>query len=515
VAIIMADRFSGGADAVGIVMCVLGVVALTVATLTVKSASSDGGNLLMVVGLQLMVGSIALLPPALILETIEVSWSWELVAAFIYTTLMPGLIATFIWFKLVGRIGSTRAATFHFLNPVFGVAIAAALLGERLSWWDVVGVVVITLGILAVQLSRVRPESGRHPLYAPPYTRPCIRDRAAHGHLTASFDDKSPRLPQVRAMELIFAYGAGLLTLINPCVLPVLPIVLAGSMQASRYGPLALAAGMGVAFVTLGFGVIAAGHLVGLTPEMVAQAGAVLMIVFGLVLMVPRLSSQFALATAGVSERADGGMQGLGRTRLAGQFLGRHAAGRDLEPLCRPDAGRRHRARQPGGGAVSRLPYHGRLRAGDRHADGRAGLRRAIVLPESNGRAAPVRPEIPRHPWRRIPFRRRGDPAALAPHGRGLAAGSPSDLAAGPVGRALTLPEDDMTRRELFLGASMLALVPLAAQAQEMLTYTPGLPQERLAAGETVLHRRLGAVVQHLPGAGPRDRRSARHEPRL
>jgi probable blue pigment (indigoidine) exporter len=60
VAIIMADRFSGGADAVGIVMCVLGVVALTVATLTVKSASSDGGNLLMVVGLQLMVGAIAL-----------------------------------------------------------------------------------------------------------------------------------------------------------------------------------------------------------------------------------------------------------------------------------------------------------------------------------------------------------------------------------------------------------------------------------------------------------------------
>jgi drug/metabolite transporter (DMT)-like permease len=152
----MADRFNGGADAVGIVMCVLGVVALTVATLTVKSASSDGGNLLMVVGLQLMVGAIALLPPALIFETIEVSWSWELVAAFVYTTLMPGLFATFIWFKLVGRIGSTRAATFHFLNPVFGVAIAAALLGERLSWWDVVGVVVITLGILAVQLSRVR-----------------------------------------------------------------------------------------------------------------------------------------------------------------------------------------------------------------------------------------------------------------------------------------------------------------------------------------------------------------------
>jgi drug/metabolite transporter (DMT)-like permease len=50
VAIIMADRFGGGADLAGIAMCVLGVAALTVATLSMKSASSDGGNLLMVVG---------------------------------------------------------------------------------------------------------------------------------------------------------------------------------------------------------------------------------------------------------------------------------------------------------------------------------------------------------------------------------------------------------------------------------------------------------------------------------
>ncbi|TMV51775.1 cytochrome c biogenesis protein CcdA, partial [Thioclava sp. BHET1] len=45
-------------------------------------------------------------------------------------------------------------------------------------------------------------------------------------------------------MELILGYAAGLLTLINPCVLPVLPIVLASALQASRFGPLALAAGL-------------------------------------------------------------------------------------------------------------------------------------------------------------------------------------------------------------------------------------------------------------------------------
>jgi thiol-disulfide isomerase/thioredoxin len=44
-----------------------------------------------------------------------------------------------------------------------------------------------------------------------------------------------------------------------------------------------------------------------------------------------------------------------------------------------------------------------------------------------------------------------------------------------------------MTRRELFAGASALALLPMMARAAEMLTYAPGLPEDRLAAGETVL----------------------------
>lgn len=155
VVLIMMQRFGGGADMVGVAMCLLGTVALTAATLAVKSAASDGANLLMVVGLQMMVGAIVLLPPALAIETYAVDWSWSLVAAFVYTTLLPGLTATFIWFRLVGRIGATRAATYHFLNPFFGVAIAAALLGESLSWVDVVGVTIIAAGILAVQRARM------------------------------------------------------------------------------------------------------------------------------------------------------------------------------------------------------------------------------------------------------------------------------------------------------------------------------------------------------------------------
>lgn len=155
VALIMAQRFGGGADALGIILCLIGAVALAAATLTVKSASSGGGNLLMIVGLQMIVGSVALLIPALALETLSVQWSTTFVVAFLYTTLLPGLAATLIWFMLVARIGATRAATYHFLNPVFGVFIAYLFLSEHLSWIDAVGVAIIAGGILAVQRARI------------------------------------------------------------------------------------------------------------------------------------------------------------------------------------------------------------------------------------------------------------------------------------------------------------------------------------------------------------------------
>ncbi|WP_323022849.1 DMT family transporter [Pararhodobacter sp.] len=153
VILIMGARFGGGLDPVGVILCVIAAMALTVATLALRGASS-GGNVMMVVGLQMLVGAAALIGPALAFETLTVTWTPRLVLAFLYTTLIPGVAATWVWFKLVQRIGAIRGATFHFLNPFFGVAIAAALLGETLNLTDVIGVAIIMAGILAVQLSK-------------------------------------------------------------------------------------------------------------------------------------------------------------------------------------------------------------------------------------------------------------------------------------------------------------------------------------------------------------------------
>lgn len=158
VLMIMGTRLQGGTDLFGVGLCIIGVIALTVATLSVRSASG-GGNILAIVGLQMLVGALTLMPVGLALETWDVTWSLRLTLAFLYTMLVPGLLATWIWFLLVARIGATPAATFHFLNPFFGVVVAWALLNERLGPIDIAGVIIIAGGILAVQVSRMRAKS--------------------------------------------------------------------------------------------------------------------------------------------------------------------------------------------------------------------------------------------------------------------------------------------------------------------------------------------------------------------
>ena len=102
----------------------------------------------------MIIGSIALLPFALLLEEINIAWSFKLIIAFFYTTLIPGLFATWVWFVLVSKVGAVKGATYHFLNPFFGVLIAYIVLKESIGLSDYIGVIVVSVGIIIVQISR-------------------------------------------------------------------------------------------------------------------------------------------------------------------------------------------------------------------------------------------------------------------------------------------------------------------------------------------------------------------------
>jgi cytochrome c-type biogenesis protein len=139
-------------------------------------------------------------------------------------------------------------------------------------------------------------------------------------------------------MEYILAYAAGLITLVNPCVLPVVPIVIGSALSAHRLGPLVLTAGMSLSFVSFGLLVTSFGYAIGLTEELLAQIGAVIMLGFALVLLVPQINAGFATATAGFSARADAGFSAA-PTGLGGQFAGGLLLGAIWSPCIGPTLG--------------------------------------------------------------------------------------------------------------------------------------------------------------------------------
>ncbi len=125
-------------------------------------------------------------------------------------------------------------------------------------------------------------------------------------------------------MTYIWAYLAGMLTLINPCVLPLLPIVLATALQASRFGPLALSAGLVLTFVVVGVGITAFGALIGIDEQVINTSAAVMMVVFGIVLLMPRaqiwLSGLVSPVASGANAQIDSGVGAQG-SGVRGQFL--------------------------------------------------------------------------------------------------------------------------------------------------------------------------------------------------
>lgn len=139
-------------------------------------------------------------------------------------------------------------------------------------------------------------------------------------------------------MELVFAYLAGLLTLINPCVLPVLPLALSSGLERNRAAPIAMAAGMSLSFTVLGVSIAAFGPAVGLSPESVARFFAVVLILFGLILLTPVFNTRFALATGGIADAAASRLS-RGEQSLAGHALGGALLGAVWTPCIGPTLG--------------------------------------------------------------------------------------------------------------------------------------------------------------------------------
>jgi cytochrome c-type biogenesis protein len=117
----------------------------------------------------------------------------------------------------------------------------------------------------------------------------------------------------------LLAYAAGALTILSPCVLPLVPIVLGSAAQRHRLGPLALAAGLVVSFTVVGFVIAAFGTALGIDSDLIQIVGAVMLLVAGAILLIPPLQALLTRLATPLANWANERQSGLDRFGLAGQ----------------------------------------------------------------------------------------------------------------------------------------------------------------------------------------------------
>ncbi len=117
----------------------------------------------------------------------------------------------------------------------------------------------------------------------------------------------------------LLAFVAGTLTILSPCVLPLVPIVLSGAGRSHKWGPIALGLGLVLSFTAAGFAIAVFGQSAGFDDEFVRAAGAVIILLVGLLLIVPGAQSLLARATAPIASWAGERQSRLERFGLAGQ----------------------------------------------------------------------------------------------------------------------------------------------------------------------------------------------------
>src|SRR5436190_3670651 len=120
--------------------------------------------------------------------------------------------------------------------------------------------------------------------------------------------------------SMFLAFLAGVLSILSPCVLPILPIALGAASSAERWGPVALAAGLALSFTAIGLFVATIGYSAGLDTDAFRYVAATLVIVIGAVLVLPPLQVRLAAASGPIADWTDrrfGSRNGAG---LSGQL---------------------------------------------------------------------------------------------------------------------------------------------------------------------------------------------------
>lgn len=119
---------------------------------------------------------------------------------------------------------------------------------------------------------------------------------------------------------LLFAFAAGGLSTLSPCVLPLLPAILMGAVSQHRLGPAALAGGLAISFAAISLFVATVGFGLGLTGNHFRIVGGSLIAALGVVMLVPAAQTRWAIASGPLQNWTEMRFGRLSTDGLRGQF---------------------------------------------------------------------------------------------------------------------------------------------------------------------------------------------------
>lgn len=147
---VLSVRMVGGEDPYGMVLVLLGTIAFAVGTVWYRLRATHHDPLALN-GLQNIAGALLLLPFASQLSDAFVTLqNPDYLLAFAHLVLMVSIIDFLIWLALLRRIGAAQAASFHLLNPIFGIFLSALVFGATVLVTDMTGTLIVVAGLALV-----------------------------------------------------------------------------------------------------------------------------------------------------------------------------------------------------------------------------------------------------------------------------------------------------------------------------------------------------------------------------
>lgn len=123
-------------------------------------------------------------------------------------------------------------------------------------------------------------------------------------------------------VEIGLAFLEGVALIVSPCILPVLPLVLAASVEGGRRRPYGIIIGFVAAFSLFAIVLRKVVALLGLDVELVRDASLVLLTLFGLILLSEKLSEKFSAVTSWAATLGNNLSSKGGEGLLSGVFIG-------------------------------------------------------------------------------------------------------------------------------------------------------------------------------------------------